>query len=204
MGEATRGAEEAAGEVTPAAATKRLINLRSAALVAEIVGGLAVIVSLIFVGVQLAQANKLERNAAMQRHVEAVTNLQSSAIERPAIIEAFGKAARGDELSISERINVESFLMYSDRTWEGLYLQYLDGQIERDLWEAHRAQARPLHSSPTAKAVWSARRLWFTPRYRAFRDAELATGIGVQLNYDYFEALEKPQTAAPAPAETPD
>jgi hypothetical protein len=202
MGEATRSAEEAAGEVTPAvAATKRLINLRSAALVAEIVGGLAVIVSLIFVGVQLAQANKLERNAAMQRHVEAVTNLQTTAIERPALIEAFRKAAQGEELSIPERINVESFLMYSDRTGEGLYLQYLDGQIEPDLWEAHRAQGRPLHNSPTARAVWAARRMWFTPRYRAFRDNELATGTGEQLNYDYFEALEKPPTAAPPPAE---
>ena len=42
--------------------------------------------------------------------------------------------------------------------------------------------------------------MWFTPRYRAFRDAELASGTGVLLNWDYFKALEKPQPAAPAPA----
>ena len=203
MGEATRGAEEAEEQVAPAAATTRVLNLRSAALVAEIVGGLAVVVSLIFVGVQLAQANNLERNAAMQRQVEAVTNLQSSVIERPAIIAALSKAARGEELSIYDRLNVESFLLYSDRTWEGLYLQYLDGQIDRDLWEAHRAQARPLHNSPAARAVWDARRMWFTPRYRAFRDNEIATGTGDTLNYDYFDALRKPQPPAPAPAEAP-
>lgn len=203
MGEATRGAEEAAGEVTPAAAaTTRLINLRSAALVAEIVGGLAVIVSLIFVGVQLAQANKLERNAAMQRQIAAVTALQQSVTDQPDVLSALGRAARGEPLTPLERVKVEAYVMYSDHTWEGLYLQYLDGQVDKDLWEAQRTQARLINNNPVFRAVWNERRMWFTPSYRAFRDAEFASATGEEINWDYFKALEKPQPDATAPAET--
>jgi hypothetical protein len=157
-------------------------------------------VSLIFVGVQLAQANKLERNAAMQRQVEAVAALQRSAMDAPDLLSAIARAGRGEPLTIAERVKVDAYVMYSDHTWEGLYLQYLDGQIDKDLWDADRAQAQLLNNHPVFRAVWNARRMWFTPRYRAFRDAELASGTGDLLNYDYFKALEKPQPAAPEPA----
>jgi hypothetical protein len=177
-------------------------RLKKVALIAEIIGGLAVIISLIFVGVQLAQANKLERNAAMQRQIEAVTTFQRSV--EPDVISALGRAGRGEPLTILERIKVDGYVMYSDHTWEGLYLQYLDGQIDKDLWDAGRAQARLVNNNPVFRAVWNARRMWFTPRYRAFRDAELASGTGELLNYDYFNALEKPQPAAPQPAATPE
>lgn len=202
MGEATHGAEEAAEEVAPtAAATKRLINLRSAALVAEIVGGLAVVVSLIFVGLELAQANKLERNAAMQRQIAAVTALQQSVTDQLDVVSALGRAARGEPLTPLERVKVEAYVMFSDHTWEGLYLQYLDGQVDKDLWEAQRTQARLINNNPVFRAVWNERRVWFTPRYRAFRDAEFASATSEEMNWDYFKALERPQPAAPVPAE---
>lgn len=183
------------------AATRRF-NLASAALIAEIIGGLAVVISLIFVGLQLAQANKLQRNAAMQQQIDAVTMLSRQVIDTPFLSDSFRKANRGEQLTMDERVKLEAFLMYADRTWEGLYLQYLDGQIDRDLWEAHRAQALPVNNAPVARAVWGARRMWFTPKYRAFRDAELATPSTELMTYDHFDALEKLQPLAPA-AEPP-
>lgn len=175
------------------------LTLASAALIAEIIGGLAVVVSLLFVGFQLAQGNKLERNAAMQRQIEAVTTLSRAVIDQPELSDMFGRANRGEELKRDEEVKLEAFLLYADRTWEGLYLLYLDGQIDKDLWEAHRSQALPVNKTPVSMAVWKARRMWFTPRYRAFRDSELAAGRGDTLDYDYFNALRKPP---PAPAST--
>lgn len=175
------------------------LGLDGLAKIAEIIGGLAVVVSLIFVGVQLAQANKLERNAAMQRQIEVVAALQRSAMDAPDLLSAIARAGRGEPLTPIERVKIDAYVMYSDHTWEGLYLQYLDGQIDKDLWDADRAQAQSLNNHPVFRAVWNARRMWFTPRYRAFRDAELANGTGELLNWDYFRALEKPQPVAPAP-----
>jgi hypothetical protein len=200
MGEGNEAAAEAAKGDATTALTKRLLNLRSAALVAEIIGGLAVVVSLIFVGVQLAQANKLERNAAMQRQVDAVTMLSRQVIDTPGLSDSFGRANRGETLTRDEKVRLDAFLTYADRTWEGLYLQYLDGQIDKDLWAAHRSQALPVNNSPVSRVVWNARKDWYTPKYRAFREAELATATGEVMSYDYFKALEKPQPIAPAPA----
>jgi hypothetical protein len=197
MTDATPSAPPAAPSDPP------LRGLRMWAVIAEIVAAAAVVTSLIFVGVQLAQANKLERNAAMQRQIEAVTLLSRSVIDTPALSDMFVRANGGEQLTRDEQVKLEAFLLYADRTWEGLYLLYLDGQIDKDLWEAHRAQALPVNNALAAKAVWNARRGWFTPRYRAFRDNELATNADKLLNYDHFDALRKPQPPAPVAAEAP-
>ena len=121
-------------------------------------------------------------------------------MDAPDLLSAIARAGRGEPLTPIERVKIDAYVMYSDHTWEGLYLQYLDGQIDKDLWDADRAQAQLLNNHPVFRAVWNARRMWFTPRYRAFRDAEFASGTGELLNWDYFKALEKPQPSAPAPA----
>lgn len=193
---------EAIPPVAPALTDPPLRGLRKWAVIAEVVAATAVVISLLFVGVQLAQANKLERNAAMQRQIAAVTALQQSVIDQPDVLSALARAARGEPLTPLERVKVEAYVMFSDRTWEALYLQYLDGQVDEDLWEAQRSQVRLINNNPVFRAVWNARRMWFTPRYRAFRDAEFANATGEQMNWDYFKALETPQPAAP-PAEPP-
>jgi hypothetical protein len=171
------------------------------AVVAEIIAAAAVVTSLIFVGVQLAQGNKLERNAAMQRQIEAVTGLSRAVIDTPQLSDMFRRANGGEEMTRDDQVKLEAFLLYADRTWEGLYLLYLDGQIDKDLWEAHRSQALPVNKAPASIAVWKARRMWFTPRYRAFRDNEVATNKGDTLNYDYFDALRKLQPPAAPPTD---
>ena len=171
------------------------------ASIADILGAIGVMVSLVFVGLQMAQANKLARSAAQQQQIDAVARLSRQPIEAPGFADMYARANLGETLTLEERIKLEAVLVYVDRVWEGLYLLYLDGQIEPHLWEAHRAQAlSALLRYPAARAVWNARREWFTPRYRAFRDAELATD-GAAVNYDYFDGLQKSQ--APAALEAP-
>src|ERR1700733_11244361 len=97
-----------AAESPPPKPARRL-GLDGWAKIAEIVGGLAVIISLTFVGVQLAQANKLERNAAMQRQIEAVTTLSRSVIDQPQLSDMFVRANRGEMLSRDEQVKLEAF-----------------------------------------------------------------------------------------------
>lgn len=175
-----------------------------AAAIAEVIGAIGVMISLVFVGLQMKQANKLARSAAQQKQIDAVATLSRQPLEAPGFADLYIRANLGMALTLEERIKLESVLVNVDRVWEGLHLLYVDGQIDKDLWEAHRAQAlSALLGYPAARAVWNARKAWFTPEYRAFRDAELAAMGGELASYDYFNALEAPQAPALAQPQKP-
>lgn len=72
MAEATRLAEEGVEAVAAPPAARRSGWLRDAALIAEVIGAVAVVISLIFVGIQVALANDLARDAAEQKQIESM------------------------------------------------------------------------------------------------------------------------------------
>jgi hypothetical protein len=160
-------------QISPApAAELPLRGLRMWALVAEIVAAVAVVVSLMFVGIQLAQANALARDEAQQKQIEAVADISRMVVENPALADIIARATSGAELSRADQVTVTSYFTFAERTWEALYYQYRAGKIDPELWEAHRMQARVQQALPLNKAVWEQRKSWYSKRYRDFREAD--------------------------------
>jgi hypothetical protein len=161
-----------------------LRGLRLWAVVAEVVAAAAVVVSLVFVGVQLAQANVLARNAAIQEQIRAVQNLNREVYSNPAVLDAFARQARG-ETTPTDQLALDNFRSFAEHTWEALYWQHKAGQIPEELWEAHRRQADSIGAQSTRKAYWAANKQFYSKSYQEFRDAS--------------EAAAKPDAPSPAP-----
>lgn len=159
----------------PAAPSEpRLRGLRKWALVAELIGAAGVIVSLVFVGMQLAQSNELEREAAVQKQIEAIGNLSRIFAENPQLSETIVKLNAGETPTPGELYAVMSLETYAQRTWEALYFQYRAGHVDPELWEAQRKLARSIQSNPMSQAVWAQEKQFFSKSYRDFRDNEIA------------------------------
>jgi hypothetical protein len=161
-----------------------LRGLRMWALIAEIIAAVAVVVSLMFVGLQLAQANALARDEARQNQIKSVGDISRMVVENPQLADIIARASAGETLSRADQVTATSYMTFAERTWEALYYQYLDGKIDAELWEAHRIQARVQQALPLNRAVWEQRKLWFTKRYREFREAD---GAGVSPSPAVYE-----------------
>jgi hypothetical protein len=151
-----------------------LRGLRKWALVAELVAAAGVIVSLVFVGLQLMQGNALAREAAEQKQIEAIGNLFRIVAESPFLSEAIAKAEAGETLTPGEMVGFTSLDTYAQRTWEALYFQYRAGRVDPELWDAHRELARAIQNRPISQAVWAQQKQFFSKSYRDFRDSEVA------------------------------
>lgn len=151
-----------------------LRGLRKWALVAELVGAAGVIVSLVFVGIQLMQANALAREAGEQKQIEAIGNLSRIFAENPQLSETIVKLNAGETPTPAELFAVTSLETYAQRTWEALYFQYRAGHVDPELWEAQRKLARSIQSNPMSQAVWAQEKQFFSKSYRDFRDNEIA------------------------------
>lgn len=168
---------------------------QEAAAIAEVVGAIGVMVSLVFVGVQMMQANKLARAAAHQKQIDAIREISRLIIENPQIADFLTRKPSA-ELTPSERVIAVAFMSYGERMWEGLYEQYRQGLVDPETWEAHRRQARAVQADPLNQAVWQLRKNWYTERYRKFRESDQAQPIADRLSYD-FDRPGSPPAADP-------
>lgn len=168
-----------------------------AAAIAEVVGAIGVMISLVFVGLQMQQANKLARNAAQQKQIESIRDISRLIIENPVIGDLLTRKP-GAELTPSERVFLFAFMSYGERMWEGLYEQYRQGLVDPEVWEAHRRQARAVQADPLNEAVWQVRKGWYSERYQKFRDADSAGPMPTKLSYD-LEAPAAPPAQPPKP-----
>ncbi|HEV7690084.1 MAG TPA: hypothetical protein VGO52_04655 [Hyphomonadaceae bacterium] len=172
-----------------------MFRLKRAALVAEVIGAAAVVISLVFVGVQVAQSNALAREAAEQKQIESINVISRLIIENPQLADAMARTQIGEELTPAEQVLMNSLGTFTERTWEALYLQYKAGRVAPELWEAHHSQAMETYGTPGIQDLWERRKHWFSKSYREYRDAEAAkAGDAFRLPYD---GLIKPPASQP-------
>ena len=143
------------------------MTLEQASLVAQIVSAIAVIASLIFVGVQLKQTTAAIRGSSSEAHAGLYTQLVHSIIDNAdfARIWSVGltdpKALREDEWV--------RFVAYSSalfRQYETSRVQWQKGRLDDEHWHTVEKQAINFRHMPGLKAAWNVRGHWYSPDFR--------------------------------------
>ena len=149
--------------------------------VSQIVAVVAIFGSLVAVLVQMRQTNRLLRNQAKRDQINGIKSISEAFYQTPGLADLVARASAGglDALTEAERMQLIAFQTACERTWEAMHQQFLDGQIDKTLWQAHLEQARATwRMSPAFRAVWAVRAQFFTPQYRAFHAAEIERDTG--------------------------
>ena len=150
------------------------MTLENINYIAQTIGVVAILGSLIVVIVQMRQANRLASSAALRSQIESLKSISRPMYQAPGMADIFVKAMQGKELSESERLLAMAYVTVAERTWEAMYFEYRQGRIDPELWEAHRRQARALSVAPLNQAVWDLRKSWYVKAYQDFRDVDRA------------------------------
>jgi len=122
-------------------------KLQEYALIAEIVGGIAIVASLLFVGLQISQSNKLIEASAMNASNERTDNTSRMGIEY-GISEIILKIRNDEALSLSERARLTVFVETLLRHFETTYFQYSLGLINEELWQSESRGLERFVDSP--------------------------------------------------------
>ena len=128
------------------------MNWEAISAVSEIVGAVAVVISLIYVAAQIRQNTKMMRATAKQGLTEASQNLIYTAIDKS---EEWVKLTTGDDASTREEDARMSLLVRAMlRGFESQCYQYESGLLEDDEWRALRAAIKDLCSLPGFNKYW--------------------------------------------------
>lgn len=143
------------------------MTLEQASLVAQIVSAIAVIASLIFVGVQLSQATAAIRGSSSEAHAALYTELVHSIIDNADFARIWSTGLT-DPKALSEDEWVR-FVAYSSalfRQYETSRLQWQKGRLDTEHWHTVERQAASFGDLPGLKAAWKVRGHWYSDDFR--------------------------------------
>jgi hypothetical protein len=148
------------------------MSLEQASFLAQIISALAIIASLIFVGVQLRQATRAMRNSSSQAHSAIYSEIISTIIDNGNFASIWRRG-----LSEPESLNEDEWVRFiacasaQFRFFESSRVQWLQGLLDEEHWQNIEAQVNSFASQPGIQAWWELRRDWHSAPFRNWFEA---------------------------------
>ncbi len=102
----------------------------------ELVGSIAVVLTLIFLTMQLRQNTSALQTNISQSYLDRWMATYDHVINNDAIASAFAKNPQTvDDLSEIELIKLNAFFQMAMRQTEFMYYQYRNGKLDQELWD---------------------------------------------------------------------
>ena len=147
------------------------MNWEAIGAVGEVLGAVAVVLTLVYLAVQIRQNSQAVKNSAAQTLLTEANESLRVASSDPATARAviLGQTLF-EELSEEGRAQFVTWMFAWMRTTELAYFQYVQGYIDEEIWEGQRAHQQQLIHAPAIKKWWAHRRCFFSQRFQNYMD----------------------------------
>jgi len=143
--------------------------------VGELVGGFAIILSLVYVGLQIRQSTQASRAVTSQSFSSQFTELNLQ-ITRADFHDIWWRGLCGlKNLQGSEMAAFMAFLSAIMLMWESFFLQKQDGTFEAQIFDSWLVHVIDLFGNEGVREYWAIRKHGFTAEFVEFLDEQIAT-----------------------------
>ena len=152
------------------------MSLDSAAKVAEVIGAVAVVIGLLFVGFEI-RANTVAQQFSATQTLVSEYNSAISAINDREFVCIFIRAGNNStDLPQSDKIRFSILMQPVFRTFEQLHYSDLNGTIDVNVYSGFQKQYAAMMQLPGNQQYWAARRHWFGSAFQEFTDSIISDG----------------------------
>ena len=136
--------------------------------ICEVVGAVAVVVSLVYVGYQIRD-NTTSQHAMMHQHLSDSQNEANRGIsERPEVADLLARANDDlQALSEADRIRLDFVYFTFFNLWHSAFANYRRGMLEESIWLQWDHGYEWLTRRPATKEVWRGLADIYEPEFRA-------------------------------------
>ena len=151
------------------------MNWEELGAIAELIGGIGVVLSLIYVSRQIKINTQAVRSANATTTQSNFQQLARFLYEDREGCELILRAMNGTgDLSPHERLAAYAYFFDFMKTAELSYLNFLRGNLDEDFWNASLTFYKAYFTTPGFREYWSLRKLAFVPEFQAAMDTWLA------------------------------
>ena len=153
-------------------------GIEIAASVAEVVAALGVIVSVVYLAIQVRDANRVSQLQAYKDTLELMHSPIERLVENSELAETIRRGGpEPNELSETAWFQYSFWWMMQFNMYEFLYTTYTDGKVVPHIWQGTDASwRRVLKEWPGVRKVWQEWRHAFGERFRDHID-EIVGGL---------------------------
>jgi hypothetical protein len=150
------------------------MDLSYVANLAEIFGTVAIVVSLIYVAVQIRQNTRATRLSTAQNVFHDLRESTATIANDMELAEIHLKGmASAESLTPIERYRFYTYSNYAFRGYENAYYQNQEGALDAHVWEGVVANMLLGKDTSGYQAFWRDRKQIFSEKFQAFYDNEL-------------------------------
>ena len=146
------------------------MTLETIATIANILASAAVVLTLVFIGIQLRQNAQLTRMAAAQTSAQLFSTNLGRVIEHGDFAEIVTRDGAPECWNTAERLRVTNFLSASFRHFEVLHTHRRFGVFEEELWIGMEARLRDSLSTPGIVEWWNESKEFYAASFVAYVD----------------------------------
>lgn len=128
-----------------------MLSLETLALVANIIASVAVVISLIFIALQLRQNAHLTRMAAAQTSAQMLSQNFGRVVEHADLAEFLTRDTDQTPWSKADELRLSKFMSASFRHYEVLHTHRRYGIFEEELWLGSEARLREQLTDPVIR-----------------------------------------------------
>lgn len=152
------------------------MNLSDFSSIASIVSSAAVVISLIYLSLQIKQAQRNQQALMQQARTAGITDM-NIALADPAIAVTYNKGLAGDpDMTETEVRQFLSLARCGFINAENNFIQHRDGLMSDDAFQASLEGARFQAAFPGLRAAWRQTRGAYGGRFATFMDSVVASG----------------------------
>jgi hypothetical protein len=142
------------------------MSLEQISFAAQVVSAIAIIASLIFVGMQVRQATAAVRNSSSQAHSAIYTQIVSTIIENADFASIWRRGlTEPSALDEDEWVRFVAYASALFRFYESSRVQWLHEQLNEEHWQTIEGQIKTLGSHPGIQAWWKIRGHWHSSAF---------------------------------------
>ncbi len=138
----------------------------------ELAGALAVIVSLVYLAIQVRQNTRSIRGAMYSTIVQSFQQLNIVAAADSEVAQLLAAGVEDwDNLAAVDRSRLLHGFFSLFKNFENAYYQYRQGTLEPGLWEGWSLLMRSYYARPGVQSWWQLRRKAFSTEFREFLES---------------------------------
>lgn len=162
------------------------MNWEMLSAIGQIVAALGVILSLIYLAVQIREQNKERRRAGVNILTVQWSELVKAAQDSDEFAMLFLQGVQSfDGLRASSKLRFSAFFTRLVRNCEGMFIYYRDGALEKPLWDEVERTLCDYFAYAGVREWWATRRHWVTDEFREVVEAIIAKGLKPTLYATY-------------------
>ena len=147
------------------------MNWEAVAAIAELIGALAVVITVAYLAVQIRQNTKTAQSLVQQGMLDNIHSLRLALSQDPELARLLIKANQDYEsLASDEALRFEQFALDFMSMWSHMKLQHERSLLADELWQHWDAGFRNVFEAPAFRRVWDSGKASWPSAFRRHVD----------------------------------